>query len=480
MRTPPRTITHAHFPQHHSHSNLQLKTFNRRPSTRINMPELTKAEWMQRLENAGARVPKTWTILQMKSLWQELEVKEDREQEDQKDRMMKELKTAAKKKANILEYVKGLGARVDGKMTIARLFAVGECTITEQFPANGNDLTGFGEHSDLTYEEVFQQKPKYSQWVIKTNQEEPESGWRLQRLARWLEQRKHEEMSQDLKGPKSSEGYQRKKAASSTTSVESGSFEMISPMDQEIIMLKAQIKKLEEEMEETQTPLSGHVRADDIEGHLSEALAAQIFKEWQPQNNKYTGQWTTLHKHERPLLMELACYSDSLLSGEVLKRYGPGSAIRCSEWNGGDLETKQGVEHAKQLIKYHRPVNLWVSCTCGPFCPLQRLNRRNETQVLNLENKQKQARKQYQGAMEVARYAHSLGTQVHWEFSERSEGWKLPEVVCFLAELRLEKVTCHGCAVGLRAKDQQKALCKGWTVATRNEELLQHLNLRCQ
>lgn len=78
------------------------------------------------------------------------------------------------------------------------------------------------------------------------------------------------------------------------------------------------------------------------------------------------------------------------------------------------------------------------------------------------------------------RYARTLGTQVHWEFSERSEAWKLPEVENFIREMHLEKVTCHGCAVGLRTKDQQKALCKGWTVATRNEELLQHLNLRCQ
>ena len=60
------------------------------------------------------------------------------------------------------------------------------------------------------------------------------------------------------------------------------------------------------------------------------------------------------------------------------------------------------------------------------------------------------------------------------------EAWQLPEFQQFLEELRLEKVTCHGCAVGLRTKDKKLPLCNGWTIATQNEELLQHLNLRCQ
>ena len=114
------------------------------------------------------------------------------------------------------------------------------------------------------------------------------------------------------------------------------------------------------------------------------------------------------------------------------------------------------MAHAQELIRQHRPIHLWMSCTCGPFCPLQRLNRHNEHQIL--ETKQQQARLQHKGAMEVARYAKRHGTQVHWEFSERAEAWQLPEVQQFLEELRLEKVTCHGCAVGLRTKDKKLPL----------------------
>ena len=169
--------------------------------------------------------------------------------------------------------------------------------------------------------------------------------------------------------------------------------------------------------------------AAESECLLSETMAAKLMREWQPEKNPYSGKWQTLVQHQRPLLMEWACYSDSLRSGEVLQRFGAGSAIRCSEWNGGNLENSQGVAHAKELIRQHRPIHLWISCTCGPFCPLQRLNRRNEHQIQNLETKQQQARLQYKGAMEVARYAKRHGTQVHWEFSERSEAWQLPEVL---------------------------------------------------
>ena len=103
----------------------------------------------------------------------------------------------------------------------------------------------------------------------------------------------------------------------------------------------------------------GDVSAADVERFLSETMVAKLMREWQPQKNLYSGQC----QHQRPFLMELACYSDSPLSGEVLHRFGARSAIRCSEWNWGDLETTQGVAHAKELIRRHRPIHLWISCT---------------------------------------------------------------------------------------------------------------------
>ena len=82
------------------------------------------------------------------------------------------------------------------------------------------------------------------------------------------------------------------------------------------------------------------------------------------------------------------------------------------------------------------------------------------------------------GAMEMEESL--FGSQVHWELSARCEAWKLPEIVDFLDRHQLEKVSCSGCAVGLRTTDKQKLLCKAWTIATRNKMMIRHMNLQCQ
>ena len=44
----------------------------------------------------------------------------------------------------------------------------------------------------------------------------------------------------------------------------------------------------------------------------------------------------------------------------------------------------------------------------------------------------------------------------------------------------MEKVTCHGCAVGLKTADKKLPLRKGWSIATCNPAILRHMNLKCQ
>ena len=178
--------------------------------------------------------------------------------------------------------------------------------------------------------------------------------------------------------------------------------------------------------------------------------------------------------------MELACYPDSKLGTEVEGRFGKGSAIRRSDWNGCDLETSRGVSQAITLLKRHRPVHLWIACECGPFCPWQRMNKAQPQQVKAVEEKQGKAVQQYTGAIQVAEVARSQGTQVHWEMSERSDAWMLPLVQGFLQKFHFGRVTTHGCCVGLRTVDGRLPLCKGWTVASSNPSILQHMNLRCQ
>ena len=104
-----------------------------------------------------------------------------------------------------------------------------------------------------------------------------------------------------------------------------------------------------------------------------------------------------------------------------------------------------------------------------------------KSQKQRLEEKRCQVRKQYAGAIEVADFARSLNVQVHWELAERCEAWKLAEIEEFLLRHALKKITCRGCAVGPQNSGREtSSICKGWTIATTNAELQQHLDLRCQ
>ena len=213
---------------------------------------------------------------------------------------------------------------------------------------------------------------------------------------------------------------------------------------------------------------------------LSNETAVLFAKRWETCRNPYSDNWSQLYRHGRPILMELACYPNSLLSEEVEQRFGKGSSMRVSNWNGGDLETPEGRQLVKQLIRKHRPLHLWISCECGPYSPLQHINKRTPEQVKNLEEKQYHARLQYAGGIEVAEYAMQYGTEVHWELSARCEAWKLPMVNDFVTKHGLGKVSCNGCCVGLRTVDKTQLLCKAWTIATKNTHLLRHMNLKCQ
>eukprot|EP00435_Cladocopium_sp_Y103_P071048 s167_g36.t1 len=178
--------------------------------------------------------------------------------------------------------------------------------------------------------------------------------------------------------------------------------------------------------------------------------------------------------------MEVACSETSLLSQEVQKQLGDSAAMRCSLYNGYDLTNAEGISKLKKMVSQCRPVHMWISCDCGPFSPLQRLNQRTPEQCRQLEEKRAYARKEYRGAIDVAMFAAGLGTQIHWELSERCEAWKLPEICQFLETLALQTVVCNGCCVGLKAHDTGELMCKGWKIASKNPCVLRHLHLPCQ
>ena len=206
----------------------------------------------------------------------------------------------------------------------------------------------------------------------------------------------------------------------------------------------------------------------------------KIGQSWLENRNPYGQVWNELIRQGRIFLLEVACGPQSVLSEEVMKQLGPDTAVRCSIWNGYDLTTTTGVNKLKKLIRETRPVHIWVSCDCGPYSPLQRLNQKTPEQKQMLESKREYARREYSGGIEVATYGRRHGSQVHWELSECCEAWNLSCVQAFLSQLGLQKVTCNGCCVGLRAHDTGDLMCKGWSIATTNSSLLRHLHLPCQ
>ena len=117
---------------------------------------------------------------------------------------------------------------------------------------------------------------------------------------------------------------------------------------------------------------------------LPENLAVLFAKGWEAQRNPFSESWSQLYRHKRPMLMELACFPDSLLSEEVDRRFGRGASMRLSDWNGANLETPDGIALTTKLLRRYRPVHLWISCECSPYCPLQHINQRTEQQQQNL------------------------------------------------------------------------------------------------
>ena len=205
-----------------------------------------------------------------------------------------------------------------------------------------------------------------------------------------------------------------------------------------------------------------------------------IGRNWKEDQNPFSAAWSELVQTQRLFLLEVACSERSILTQEARKQMGEHSAQRCSIWNGYDLTKPEGVQKIKRLISNLRPRHVWISCDCGPYSPLQRLNKRNESQEQKLLEKQAYAYQEYQGGIEVAKYAKRYGSEVHWELSERCEAWKLPLIEQFVSDLNLRKVTCHGCTVGLKAPDTGELMCKGWTIATTHAGVFRHLHLPCQ
>lgn len=188
--------------------------------------------------------------------------------------------------------------------------------------------------------------------------------------------------------------------------------------------------------------------------------------------------WWSLVCHGRRVLLEVCCEPDSVLSEQCIKKFGPESATRVAHWNGGDIETPEGIAHVKQLMLDQRPLVIWISPECGPYSPMQHLNQKSSLQKCNLEEKRRKAVLQYEGASELAQFAHSLGISFVIELSERCEAWSLDWALKLKETIPTFSGVCKGCQVGLKDHNGH-LLGKGWRLCSNNEELVRHMSLKC-
>lgn len=159
------------------------------------MPSLSsmrKPELVNAIRALGEEPPQKWTIAELKVRLMELE--EEKGIERNRGRVYTNLQMwtirlneASKRKEDLKTFLREeLGLAVNTNSTIAQLTKQGMEKIYVITTPSGSDPMGFGENSNMTYEEVKKQREDYCRWAIKTAREGA-TGVRLGRFVRWLE-----------------------------------------------------------------------------------------------------------------------------------------------------------------------------------------------------------------------------------------------------------------------------------------------------
>ena len=207
---------------------------------------------MQRLADAGIQAPKSWTIPQLRALWEDIQEEKGKTPQAGLKEHLQQLRTASRKKAELITFLELEGMEINPNHTIPDLFRAGERMITEKYEPTGTELVGFGEYANAKFQDVRLKYPSYATWVINTAQESKESAWRLRRLATWLIKNQDAPL-QDAPPPQSSRNHKsfEKESVHSFSLVTSGS-EVESThdtkdKDAEIAALKEKIAQLEED-----------------------------------------------------------------------------------------------------------------------------------------------------------------------------------------------------------------------------------------
>ena len=182
----------------------------------------------------------------------------------------------------------------------------------------------------------------------------------------------------------------------------------------------------------------------------------------------------------RPVLFEIACSPDSVLSEKMrAATKSEHSAKRLAFWNGYDVSTNLRVRAVLSAIDKERPLSVWLSLECGPFSKMQQINQRNEKQIADLKQKRELCIRMYVGGLIIFSYCAQRGIPVTWEWSETCDAWRLPMVQRVFSQFEPWMVVTKGCRVKLMDPKSKQLLGKGWKLATTHEGVARAMDLPC-
>ena len=319
--------------------------------------------------------------------------------------MISQLNKAAKCKASLQEFATSHDVVFTANMTMDQIYGRVEQKLTLMVPPTTTDKVNFGEYANLEYGQLLEDHPQYASWVQKTAKE-GDCNWRLARLASWLNEGppapRHQKKLVTKGGKGRGKSSQQQADDSSNASwgkVSQASSSELSALKEELDRLRSENAELTLQMERNKSRKemwNALAESDTADDHVCFSQCPQtqcsdnhkrLGYAWQEHNNPFGACWQDLVHSQRLFLLEIACSEHSVLSAEVHRQMGTNAAQRCSIWNGYDLTAETGVRKLKKLISATRPVHIWVSCDCGPFSPLQRLNTSKPGQQQALDQK---------------------------------------------------------------------------------------------
>ena len=155
------------------------------------MQRMSKTELQQELAALGETAPSKWTKMELRSRINELRLESGLQEMGAQTKTplqqkLQELNKASRKKETLIQHVETeMKLGLSGHESAHQIQGKAIRYLYKTVPAAAGDYVGFGKHADLQYMDMLDY-PRYTDWLLKTHEEDPEADHRLHRLAGWV------------------------------------------------------------------------------------------------------------------------------------------------------------------------------------------------------------------------------------------------------------------------------------------------------